>query len=155
MWTNSFRLHVRHQQRAKASSVNKTASFKPLKPLPISELANRSKERMMSSPRFARIASLADSLAIITLQTERIPLCMKEYKAYNERQKKLNMQMEVLFKWKDNSIQIRNNSSNMNLVIMSEFLKRSSEKTIAALEQDVTFQESVHIMRDLIEIGDK
>jgi carboxyl-terminal processing protease len=136
-------------------SVNKAATFEPLKPLPVAELANKSKERQQSNPRFARIASLADSLATVTLQTERIALCIKEYKAYNERQKKLNMQMETLFKWKDSGISIRNNTSNMNLVAMSEFLKRSTEKTIAALEQDVTFQESVYIMSDLIDVSKK
>jgi carboxyl-terminal processing protease len=134
-------------------SVDKAVQYRPLPPLPIGELARLSKARMRGSARFANIGRMADSLGVVALQTERVPLSIPEFRKYNDRQKKLTMQIESLFKGSDSSIHIHDNSSNQPVLSMSPFLKRSSEKTISALEQDVTFQESVFIMSDLIDLS--
>ncbi len=130
--------------------VDKSLTYRKSAPLPLEQLAQKSKDRLAADGRFGRVQQASDSLQKNLSQGEIIPLDLEGYFQYRKKLREEMERMMALEERKAESFEAKNNRFAENLAQLSEVERLNSEKLIAEIQNDIYLEETYRILLDLI-----
>ncbi len=135
-----------------ADSVNKKVVYQQLPALPVSQLREKSEQRILAEKKFAEIQRIGDSLNLSRGKEYKLTLTPIAFKKYFDKTEQLNERLVELMKSNVNDFNVRSNSYTQRLTEFDEYQKKINEETIEDLEKDIILYEAFSIMKDLISI---
>jgi len=118
--------------------------------LPVSDLRQRSLQRVNSNKYFSKLNSLSDSLAAFYKKETYIPLTKNSVNYYMQRARKLNRLAGHLEDKMTSAFTAVTNQYDQKLLEIDEELQLQNEEKIKELSSDMELEEACFIMKDLI-----
>ena len=133
-----------------ADSISKKVVYAPLKELPVSQLAEKSKARVAKNKNFIALSQANDSLQAIRDQDRMLILTPKDYKNTEKNTERLITKLENSLS--DSSMVYRaiNNPYDKKLLEMDEFSAQMNDILLQNIQNDPYIEESYQILGDLI-----
>lgn len=130
--------------------VDKELSYRSNPPLPLAQLAQQSKDRLMADQQFSKLKTSSDSLYVDLSKVDMIPLDIEGYFAYRQKLRKDMVRLMSLEEQKSVDFETKNNRFAESLVQISEIQKVNNETLKSEIQQDIYIGETYRIMLDLI-----
>ncbi len=133
-----------------SDSIDKKVYFKPLPPLPVVELGEKSKKRTDNDKIFQEIKDLTESIKGYLKNKNTIQL---DIFSFDERMKKRNnliTSIENISKRNSSSYKVNNNEYDQELIHFNKYNKEINAMNLKNIQEDIYIEEAYRIINDLI-----
>jgi len=138
-----------------ADSVKKALYFEQLKPLPIADLASKSKNRTKASHAFGLIQKTSDLFReISTLKTVAIPLSFDPFLGYSKKYNTGGMSLyKQMMQDSTRSFKAENFGADKDRMAMGGYEADINTRTLSGIMHDIYINESFLILADYIKLS--
>ncbi len=139
-----------------SDTVKRNAYYKPLPPLPVSELSGLSGQRINNNKNFQDIQNaIRIETQIIKEQSRTIPLQPVAFEKWIIQTQDVKQALETGDKYNDNLFIAENHSADKERMQTNSYAKEIDEVVLKNLQQDIYIEEAFNIISDLIKIINK
>ena len=131
-------------------SVVRKVIFHPLPPLPVTELAAQSKERMNKGKMFIRLNQINDSLSLLMKEESVLVLQPDPIRKSEKKSVQLQTSENKLVIDSVSAFRVKNNLYETSLLKMDEQSREINDAVLKSLREDIFIDETGHILIDLI-----
>ncbi|MCH8902904.1 MAG: carboxy terminal-processing peptidase [Bacteroidetes bacterium] len=137
-----------------SDSIVKKVYFTPLPELPLAELKQKSKDRLLSDERFIQITAVSDSMTNSLFWTTKIPLNVYAYCKEEENIYDLWTRLENLIERKTELFAITNHEYDLEIIQMNTHRKKLNDNLKEEIKNDIYIEEAYSILNDFINLNE-
>lgn len=134
-----------------SDAVVKNVYYTPLAALPISTLAEKSKQRVQKNALFQEIQNVNDSLRQIDKETQQLLLQTEPYRQLQKRYAALETSIKQLSSQPSKAYKVINNSHDTQLVHLNDIATKMNDSALQKIQSDIYIEEAFFIIQDLIQ----
>lgn len=139
-----------------ADSVQKALYFSPLPAMPLTQLSEKSADRVHRNASFGLVMDFSTRLlARYAKEQQDISLSWSSFSDELDKEANSYKQIELFPEKNSDSYQVLNHASDMRRMQIDDFLTGMNEQWLRNLSNDVYLEEAFHIINDYIQIGKK